>query len=470
MTTPGQLPAERLHELFLFAGLADDKLDWIATRGTVRRFDADTTVAAEGEPARCFYVLLSGTFAISRLVRDDDVEVARSDQPGAWGGAVWFYLPDEVSQTYPASLCAITECEFLMLPADELGEAFRLWYPMPTHLLRGMYYGQTGDALVGQRELLLALGKLSAGLTHELNNPAAAVRRATAALSSSFYEVRHELTWLARHGVLERLMDIQERIMHRLDGGSVRSVLEISDCEDELTDWMSAHGVEGAWELAPELGGAGIGTKELALIAGTVDASALPAALRWLARTVQTEALLAEISDAAGRISALVDAAKQYSQMDRGAHQIIDLHEGLNSTLVMLSRKLGDGVRVVTDYDRSLPRIPAYAAELNQVWTNLVDNAVDAMAGSGTLTLRSRRETDWVLVEICDTGSGVPAEQQQQIFEPFFTTKPVGQGTGLGLDLSWRIVVKRHGGDLRVVSEVGNTRFQVRLPIGSTER
>lgn len=470
MTTPDRLPAERLRELFLFAGLEDDKLDWIAARGTVQRYDAATTVAAAGEPARCFYVLLSGTFAICRLVRGDDVEVVRSDQPGAWGGAVWFYLPGHGSQPYPATCRAITECEFLVLPADEFGEEFRRWYPMPTHLLQGLHYGmQTGDALAGQRERLLALGKLSAGLTHELNNPAAAAGRATAALRGSIVELRRDFAELAQHGLVTRLEDVQERIARRLDGRPVLSALETSEREDEITDWMAVHGVEGAWELAPELAGAGIGTEELALVAGMVDAPALPAAVRWLAHTMQTEALLGEVADATGQICALVDAAKQYSQMDRAPHQIIDVHEGLHSTLVMLSHKLGDRVRVVTDYDRSLPKIPAYAAELNQVWTNLVDNAVDAMAGSGTLTLRSRREPERVLVEICDTGPGVPVEQQQQIFEPFFTTKPVGQGTGLGLDLSWRIVA-RHGGDLRVVSRAGDTRFQVRLPIGPVQR
>jgi signal transduction histidine kinase len=379
---------------------------------------------------------------------------------------VWFYLSDQVSQTYPGSLRAITECEFLVLPARELGEAFRRWYPMPTHFLQGLYYGvHTGDALAGQRERLLALGKLSAGLTHELNNPAAAAGRAAAALRSSIAEVRSELAELAPHSALARLVDIQERIVRRLDGRLVPSVLETSEREDELTDWISVHGVEGAWKLGPELAGAGVGIEELTLVAGTVDSPALSAALRWLTCTVQTEILLSEITDATGRISALVDAAKQYSQMDRGAHQNVDVHDGLDSTLVMLGHTLGDGIRVVTDYDRDLPEIPAYAAELNQVWTNLINNAADAMAGSGILTIRSRREAAQLLVEICDTGPGVPSEQRQQIFEPFFTTKPVGQGTGLGLDLSWRIVVNRHGGDIRVVSEPGDTRFQVRLPM-----
>jgi signal transduction histidine kinase len=176
-----------------------------------------------------------------------------------------------------------------------------------------------------------------------------------------------------------------------------------------------------------------------------------------------------EIEDSTKRVSNLVSAAKQYSQLDRAPFQVVDVHELLKSTLMMLSAKIGDGITVVKDFDRSLPSIPAYPAELNQVWTNLIDNAVSAMGGHGTLTVRTARDNDWVLVEIGDTGPGVPPEIKERIFEPFFTTKPVGEGTGLGLDISWRIVVNRHHGDLRVESEPGNTRFQVRLPVTAPE-
>jgi signal transduction histidine kinase len=196
-----------------------------------------------------------------------------------------------------------------------------------------------------------------------------------------------------------------------------------------------------------------------------VDASTLEGAIRWLNYTVETEMLMNEIEDATERISTLVGAARQYSQMDRAPYRVIDVHELLDSTVLMLSRKIGDRITVIRDYDRSLPSVPAYAAELNQVWTNLIDNAVAAMEGEGTLTIRTARDHDFLLVEICDTGPGVPAEIQERIFEPFFTTKPVGEGTGLGLDISWRIVVNKHHGDLRVESVPGDTRFQVRLPL-----
>jgi signal transduction histidine kinase len=181
--------------------------------------------------------------------------------------------------------------------------------------------------------------------------------------------------------------------------------------------------------------------------------------------TVETELLMNEITDSTGRISSLVHAAKQYSQMDRAPFQVVDIHELLDSTLVMLARKIGDDIAVVKEYDRALPEVPCYAAELNQVWTNLIDNAVAAMNGSGTLTVRTYRENDCAAVEIGDTGPGVPEALRDRIFEPFFTTKPVGEGTGLGLDISFRIVVNKHGGDIRVESTPGDTRFIVRLPL-----
>jgi signal transduction histidine kinase len=200
-------------------------------------------------------------------------------------------------------------------------------------------------------------------------------------------------------------------------------------------------------------------------VAAAVAADDLGAALHLLANAVETELLLQEIRDSTGRISALVNAAKQYSQLDRAPHQDTDLHAGLDATLVMLGGKIPAGVRVVREYDHALPPVPGYPAELNQVWTNLIVNALDAMAGSGTLTVRTGRDGDCAVVEVADTGPGIPEPLRRRVFEPFFTTKPVGQGTGLGLDVSWRIVANRHGGDIRVSSEPGDTRFRVLLPL-----
>jgi signal transduction histidine kinase len=462
-------PAE-LRELFLFADLDDAQLAWVAEHGDVVAFPAGTEVSVEGEPATCFSVLLDGTLAMSRRVGGSEVEIVRTAHRGVYSGAVQFYFGDRLPQRYAATVRAVTDCRFLQLPAAEFAAVFRSWYPMAVHLLEGLFIGQRNSAeLVAQRERLLALGKLTAGLTHELNNPAAAASRAAAALRDRFAGMRHKLALLSEGrldgAVLRSLTGLQEDLVARVGRAPELTALERADREDELGDWLDERDVGGAYELAGVFVGAGLGPVDLQRVADAVDPAALEPALRWLSYAVETETLLAEITDSTGRISWLVDAARQYSQLDRAPHQPTDLHAGLDATLVMLSAKTPPGVRVVKDYDRSLPPVPGYPGELNQVWTNLIVNALDAMAGEGTLTLRTARDGDRALVEVADTGPGIPEELRQRVFEPFFTTKPVGQGTGLGLDVSYRVVVTRHGGDLRVRSEPGDTRFQVRLPL-----
>jgi len=241
--------------------------------------------------------------------------------------------------------------------------------------------------------------------------------------------------------------------------------MEASDREDAIGEWFDDHGIAAGWDLAPTFVQAGLAADWLDEAYATVGDGVLEGAVKWINYSVETELLMNEIEDSVTRISNLVQSAKQYSQLDRAPYQVIDVHELLDATLLMLSAKIGKAITVVKKYDRTLPQIPAYASELNQVWTNTVDNAIQAMAGVGTLTVRTARDEDWLLVEIGDNGPGVPDEIKNRIFEPFFTTKPVGEGTGLGLDISWRIVVNKHHGDLRVISEPGDTRFQIRLPL-----
>jgi signal transduction histidine kinase len=338
------------------------------------------------------------------------------------------------------------------------------------HLLQGLFTGmQNANQLVAQRERLLALGKLTAGLTHELNNPAAAAVRATETLRERFAGMRHKLAMLADghfDGLqLHRLTKIQEKFIERMAAAEELTPIQVADREDELGEWLEERDVNGGWDLAPVFVAAGIATSDLDELSNAVDPGFLEPALRWLAYTVETENLLLEVKESTKRISELIGAAKQYSQLDRTPHQDVDLHEGLDATLVMMAGKIGDGVRVVKDYDRTLPHVPAYPAELNQVWTNLIDNALHAVDGDGTVTIRTAHDGGTALVEVIDTGPGVPPDLRRRVFEPFFTTKGVGQGTGLGLDVSWRVVVNRHGGDLRVESEPGDTHFQVRLPL-----
>jgi signal transduction histidine kinase len=361
-----------------------------------------------------------------------------------------------------------------VLSAEDFTALMRQWFPMALHLLEGLFYGNRNtQRVVGQRERLLALGSLSAGLTHELNNPAAAAVRATSSLRERVAGMRHKLAVIAGGAwdrrQLETLIGLQERAVEQVAKAPELNPREASDREDELTDWFDEHGITGAYDLAPTFVQAGLDVAWLDEVRELVDDGMLEGAVRWLNYTLETELLMTEIEDSTTRISTLVTAAKQYSQMDRAPHQVLDVHELLDSTLVMLSRKIGD-VRVVKDYDRSLPAIPVYGAELNQVWTNLIDNALQAMGGTGTLTIRTSRVDDRVQVEIGDTGPGIAPDIVGRIFEPFFTTKPVGEGTGLGLDISWRIVVNKHHGDIRVDSVPGDTRFRVLLPMRDEER
>jgi signal transduction histidine kinase len=280
-------------------------------------------------------------------------------------------------------------------------------------------------------------------------------------------KLRHLASGKVDPDTLIKLSELQEDAIERSAKAKSLTPMQASDREDELSDWFDEHSVSAGWQLAPVLVAAGLDVEWLEEMKTSIPAGHLESGLKWITYALESEQLMSEIEDATDRISALIGAAKQYSQLDRAEHQQIDVHAGLDSTLVMMGGKVVQGITVVKEYDRTLPAIPAYPAELNQVWTNLIDNALGAMHGSGTLTLRTRQEGDLALIEVCDTGDGVPPEMVRQIFEPFFTTKPVGEGTGLGLDISWRIVVNRHGGDLTVKSVPGDTCFQVRLPLTS---
>jgi signal transduction histidine kinase len=465
--SPGEIGS-----LFLFEKLAPEQLGRLCAEGRVERFEPGP-VYTEGDPATCFYVMIEGTVVLSRRVAADDVEVLRTSQRGVYGGAMQAYLGDRVPQVYNNSMRVTEPTRFFVLPAESFAAVMNEWFPMATHLLEGLFFGtKDTQRAVGQRERLLALGSLSAGLTHELNNPAAAAVRATAALRERVAKMRHKLAVIASGAydpeALTRLIELQERTAELVAKAPVLSPLEASDREDALADWLDDHGIQEGWRVAPVFVQAGLDVAWLEQVAAAVDEDTLPGAVGWLNYTVETELLMDEIDDSTSRISHLVDAAKQYSQLDRAPFRIVDVHELLDSTLLMLSGKIGQRVEVVKDYDRTLPRVPAYPAELNQVWTNLVDNAVFAMGsggGEGTLTVRTAREGDRLLVEFRDTGPGVPPDVRGRIFDPFFTTKPVGEGTGLGLDISWRIVVNKHHGSLQVESVPGDTRFQVLLPL-----
>ncbi|GAA0392193.1 histidine kinase [Acrocarpospora corrugata] len=461
-------PAE-LRTLFLFESLDDGKLAVLAEHGRVVRYPAGDPVYGEGEPATCFVVLLGGVITLTRRIHGDEVEVARTEQRGVYGGATQTYLGDQVDQVYMNTMHAVSDVTVFEVPADLFGRWTREWFPMAMHLLEGLFFGmRASQTIVGERERLIALGSLSAGLTHELNNPAAAAVRATAVLRERVTGMRHKLAMIADGRLdgsrLHDLVELQESAVKCAANAPQLSALATNDAEEEVADWLDDHGVTAGWDIAPTLVAGGVSPGWLDQVATAIGPENLEPAVRWLTYTIDTELLMGEIDDAVTRISGLVAAAKQYSQLDRAPHQIVDVHELLDATCTMLQAKIPPGIRIVKEYDRGLPRVPAYAAELNQVWTNLIDNAISAMGESGTLSVRTSRDPGNFIVEIADTGPGIPADIRPRIFEPFFTTKAVGEGTGLGLDISYRIVVKKHHGDIRVESSPGDTRFRVYLP------
>jgi signal transduction histidine kinase len=369
------------------------------------------------------------------------------------------------------------------MDAPVFGQFMKDQFPMAVHLLDGLAVGtERTRRIIDNREKLLALGQLSAGLAHQLNNPAAATVRAAAELRGRVAGMRQKLRMLAdgsfTPAALRALVGLQQEVVEQVAKSTSHqlSAIETADREDAVGEWLEDHGIDGGWDLAPTFVEGGIDADWLERICAVADelaSTSLEGAVRWFNYTVEIELLLNQIAEASKRISALIADAKQYSQMDRAPFQVADVHELLRSTLTMFADRLSkDGkvpkaITVVKELDRSLPEIPCYPGDLNQVWTNIIDNAIAAMRDEGgTLTIRTGIEGEnMARVEICDTGPGIPDDVRGRIFEPFFTTKPFGEGTGLGLDLAFNIVVKKHRGDLRVESVPGDTRFIVLLPL-----
>ena len=320
-----------------------------------------------------------------------------------------------------------------------------------------------------QTEKMAALGKLSAGLAHELNNPAAAAGRAAGQLLDGIDGLQSATSELAGAGLepdrWASLNEFYRKLRERSAEAMTLSPLEASDREQELLDWLEARGVDAAWEMAPTLVASGAWCADLDAIAAGLPADQLGGAIAWVCKALGVEELARTVARSSGNISALVDAVKSYSHMDQAPVQEVDIHDGIEDTLTILGHKLKRGIEVVREYDRDLPRIQIRSSELNQVWTNLIDNSIAALGERGTITIRTYREGEQLTVEIADDGPGIPEEIQSRIFDPFFTTKEVGQGTGLGLDIVRRIVTGRCGGEVDFRSRPGETVFQVRLPL-----
>jgi signal transduction histidine kinase len=471
------LPDE-LRTLFLFEALDDRQLQVLCDNGHIAVFEPGP-VCTEGDPATCFYVLLDGELVMSKRSGGVDIETNRTSQRGVYCGAWSAYVPGE-EHVYEASVRVTRPSRFFVLDADAFARFMQTEFPMAVHLLEGHRVGgRRQRQILDQRDKLLALGTITAGLTHQLNNPAAAAARAVADLREGVSKMRYKMKMLA-DGKLTRealrvLVSIQEEVAEQVAKSKAQELtaLELSDREEQIGDWLEQRSIVGAWDYAPTFVEAGLDIDWLSRVeasVGDADCSAtLQSALGWLKYTIDTELRMNEIADASKRISALLAGAKQYSQMDRSEYQAANIHELIYSTIkTIFGDKVGKDkpVKLVWEKDTSLPNLLCYPGELNEVWSNVIDNAIQAMNGSGTLTIRtSRKNDDMVMVEICDDGPGIPEDIIERIFTPFFTTKPFGQGTGLGLDLARRIIVEKHQGDIRVESRPGDTRFQIVLPL-----
>jgi signal transduction histidine kinase len=480
MTTRCQ--PDELRTLFLFEALNDEQLEVLCSNGHIQHYEPGP-LCVEGEPATCFYVLIEGELAMSKLSGGQDIETNRTSQRGVYCGA-WRAFTGRPQQSHDASVHVTKPSEFFVMDAPVFAKFMKDQFPMAVHLLDGIAVGTDRTRrIIDNREKLLALGRLSAGLTHQLNNPAAATARAAAELRDRIAGMRRKLVMLADGTVtpeaLSALVRLQQEVADQVAKSTSQhlSPMETTDREEAVGDWLDDHGVSGGWDIAAAFVEGGIDIDWLERVSAATDdlaSTSLEEAIRWLHYTIESEQLMSQIGEASKRISALVADAKQYSQMDRAPFQVADVHELLRSTLAIFADRFSkDGgkdlkaITVVKDFDSSLPEIPCYPGDLNQVWTNIIDNAIAAMReDGGTLTLRTCRDGDKMArVEICDTGPGISEDVREHIFEPFFTTKPFGEGTGLGLDLAFNIVVKKHRGDLRVESTPGDTRFIVLLPL-----
>jgi signal transduction histidine kinase len=453
---------QELQKVPLFSTLSGGQSSCLE-RGEIVHLEAGKVLAREGESVESFYVLLEGEMRVSRNYENQAVLMGVS-KPGMFLGEISLLL----DSPNLATVRALKPCRLFRLDKDGFWQmlsgcpsvASQIFRTMATRVRNMEGYSQ-------QREKLASLGTMAAGLAHELNNPATAARRASANLREVVDNLQScacELHESLKPEHWQPLVDASQNAITRLAKSAPLDSVARSDREEQMATWLERHGVAEGWKLAPAFATANMSDAELETLAANLPREALGHAFGWLEASLSLHSLLNEVEGSTTRISELVKAVKAYSYMDQTAMQEVDVHEGIENTLTMLGHKLKN-VSVTRKYDRAIPPIMAYGGELNQVWTNLLDNAIDAVKGTGKICIATFLDDDQVVVEIADNGSGIPPEVQSHIFEPFYTTKGVGSGTGLGLVISSRIVANRHGGEIEFESVPGDTRFKVRLPI-----
>src|SRR5215469_2297397 len=448
-----------------FAGLPDDQIAWFLSKSDELPLAAGGTYVRQGDPADAMFVLLEGQFQFRGEFGGQTV-VFQSK-----AGDVTGVLPFSRMKDFTVTGRALTDARILRFPTSLFPELMQRM-PELVQRLVGLMSDRIRETtrLEQQRDRLAALGKLSAGLAHELNNPASAARRATSQLRQILKRIKDASHELGRR----ELTPQQKAEIENLEASLVQrdepppDALTASDLEDEIDSLLRRHGQNDLWQLSADLARRGVKPAALESLFASLDAGTARAALIRLAASLEIANLLKEIESSTSRISDLVLAIKEYTFMDQAPVQNVDIIKSLETTLTILNYKLKRGVVVKRDYQRIPLLVNSFGSELNQVWTNLIDNAIDAMSGQGELRVRTYREDDCVVVEIRDNGPGISDEVKAHIFEPFFTTKAVGEGTGLGLDTVQRIV-RKHKGNVQVNSKPGDTRFQVFLPLSDTQ-
>ncbi len=455
---------DELYRFPLFEGLPAAEVQWVVEHGYEVQLQPGDCFFREGEPAEQFYVMLEGEIQVTRTVNGSEI-VLGTTPPGIIGGEVAL-LNGTSSQI---TSCALMPSRLLVLSVLDFRALFAACPALSVRIFQIATQRTQGFFLTVQhQERMTALGKLAAGLAHELNNPASAARRAAITLRETLPSLQERTVCLNvcnfSPDEIQRLVALQQQTLARVAQVRPLSPMEQSDREEVLGDWLDAQGIANGWDLAATFVTAGLTLADVQEMVAPFPAQQSRDVLAWLNETLYAMGLLHDIEQSTVRIASLVQAVKEYTYMDRAALQEVDINKGLQDTLTILSHKL-TGVTVKREYDPNVPIILARGGELNQVWTNLIDNAIDATGGTGTIRLITRYENRYVMVEVADDGSGIPPDVLPRIFEPFFTTKDVGVGTGLGLDISYRIIDQHHG-SIEVQSQPGNTRFIVRLPTG----
>jgi signal transduction histidine kinase len=453
-----------LREVPALTGLPDEVFAWLTEVGEELRLAENEAYLREGEPADRLIIVLEGELHGRVEGPEHDGQVYVVPRGGVSGK-----LPFSRMTHYSVTVRAVAPSRIFWMDTKHFPELTRNFPDLLRRLVEVMSDRVREVTRIDERhDKLMALGKLSAGLAHELNNPAAAARRASQHLGERLQTLNRLCLTLSHQTLTAEqiafLTEFQREAAECLTAAPALDPLAESEREEEIGDWLEARQIADGWKLAPTFVRAGLRPEELGTLAECMKGQALNDALQWLEAAWSSQELVREIEHSMARISDLVRAIKEYTYMDRAALQEVDVHRGLENTLVILGHKLKRGVTVIREYAEDLPRISAYGGALNQIWTNLIVNAIDAMNGQGKLWIRTSAKPDHILVEIGDDGPGIPPEIQGRIFEPFFTTKPQGEGTGLGLDAVYRIVQK-HRGEIRVQSKPGDTCFQVRLPL-----